>query len=80
MRDFEVRQVETKQVHNIDQASSLLFQENKHQFRVLHTNIRSLAKNFTQLQVFLSNFPDLFDSIILTVTWQLPNESLFSLT
>ena len=48
-------------------------------FRVFHTNIRSINKNFDEFRVVLSEVEDKFDIIVLSETWQIPDLSLYKL-
>lgn len=46
---------------------------------LFHTNIRSINKNFNELQVFLEKIDVAFDVIALTETWNISNHNYFSL-
>lgn len=70
--------------HNIDNINNLCltvsnFSENKSMFNLFHSNIRSLSKNFDELQVMLSECKFNFDVIILSETWRIENVDCFNL-
>lgn len=46
---------------------------------IFHVNIRSIAKNLDELNVFLHQFERKFDIIVLTETFKLPDITLFAL-
>lgn len=48
-------------------------------FSLIHFNISSIAKHFDELLVFLNEFKDYFDCIVLTETWEIKNKNLFNI-
>lgn len=48
-------------------------------FSILQQNIRSIAKNFDEMKIFLSQFDNHFDIIILTETWQIFDTNFFQI-
>lgn len=47
--------------------------------KVCQQNVRSISKNFEKLEVFLNQFKEPFDCIILTETWKIQNKHFFDL-
>lgn len=48
-------------------------------FNLLHSNIRSINKNFEELEIYLKCFDSIFDVIILSETWNVQNTDQFNL-
>lgn len=48
-------------------------------FKLFHTNIRSISKNFDELKVYLDQFETKFHCIILTETYNAIDELYFSI-
>lgn len=47
--------------------------------RILHLNIRSISKNYKELDVLLETFDKKPDLVICTETWEFVNTGFFSL-
>ena len=79
INNFKVKTIETKNATTIEECK-LLLQVQDQTFSLFHSNIRSLGKNFLELQVLLEYFKDFsFDCIVLTETWQLHGLDLLNI-
>lgn len=81
VRDYNVHQTDTFVTENIHDCQTHL-DLNKSEsdiFSIFHNNIRSISKNFDELQVYLSNFLYCFDCIVLSETWKIENINNFKL-
>lgn len=81
IRDFDVFEVQTLEAETIGHLKEIF---NNHSsvssFRIFHSNIRSVQKNFSGLEAVVGQFEDyFFDLIVLTETWQIKNIDLFNL-
>lgn len=76
VRDYKPLQKQTKIINPVADAKHL-FKDTI--FSVFHNNIRSVSKNFQELEVFLSSYDNCFDCICLTETWKIDNINYFSL-
>lgn len=69
IRNYTHSEVETRIVDNVTAYNSEYLNQ-KDYIRLFHTNIRSVAKNFDELRVFLCQFFQPFQIIILTETFK----------
>lgn len=80
IRDFETEIIQTYILQDHYELNEVLLVNGKSKnFNIFHNNIRSINKNFDELQIFLSNITTNIDCIVLTETWNIPNPELFSL-
>lgn len=80
IQTFTVNSIKTENVGSAQEARSILqINNNFSNFKLIHFNIRSVLKNFQELEIFLHQFDSKFDCIILTETWQVPNLNLIHL-
>lgn len=80
IRNFEISKIETETVANSTQGNEILkINNNFLNFKILSSNIRSLAKHFEELEIFLSHFNEPFDCIVLTETWNIENINLYKI-
>lgn len=74
MHDLENENIITEVVYDLnDLTHKVSINVNNSPFRILHTNIRSIAKNFDELQIILTECNLNLDFIILTETWNVDN-------
>jgi len=78
IKDFDLDEIKTIEIDSVDRAIQCLG-KNYNNFSIFHTNIRSVSRNFAELEVLLQRFGDLFDVIVLTETWQIPYTDLYKL-
>lgn len=75
--NFEISKIHTETVESVTQGNEILkINNNFLNFKVLNNNIRSLAKNIEDFEIFLSHFEERFDCIVLTETWKIGNINL----
>lgn len=77
IRDFKNNLLETVVFDKVQDCENIMNKELK--FSILHVNIRSMAKNFEQLEVLLHQFRTDFDCLVLTETWQIAGIDIFKL-
>lgn len=77
IRDFSENEIFTFEMVNSSDVNKFL-NKNKN-FTIFHTNIRSIQKNFGQLEVTLDEFESVFDIIVLSETWRIGNDDLFNI-
>lgn len=76
IRDYKNRTIETTLVDNICNYNDI--QSNlPNNFKVFHVNIRSIYKNYDELCIFLSQFKEKFDVIVLSETFQIYDKNIF---
>lgn len=74
MNDIENENIATDVVYNLDDLKyKISVNAYNSSFRILHTNIRSIAKNFDEFQIIISESNLNLDFIILTETWNVDN-------
>ena len=80
LRDYETPEVLTS-VCSVVEYNELIFKHAHFQkdFSLLHNNIRSIAKNFNKLSVFLSILDIHYDCIVLTETWNVGDLGFFEI-
>lgn len=76
IRNYNNNPIETYTVRDINEFNTLnvIAQQN---FKIFHMNIRSISKNIDELSVFLEQFEQDFDVIILSETFQILDLNLF---
>lgn len=80
IRNFNAKSVNTEVVLTASDANSVFEVNNNYtNLKLIHFNVRSAMKNFIQIEVFLDQFTEKFDCIILTETWHVPNVNLVQL-
>lgn len=80
IRDFHVENYNTYELEADNYAILDKNNISNGNLSIFHTNIRSIAKNFDELQVFLSQFNESFDIIVLTETWKIIDINLYQIT
>lgn len=83
IRDYDNPAVDTKIFRNVSEYEELKSIKKKLlevDFSILHNNIRSISKNFDEFCVFLTQFSNDFDCIVLSETWNIPDISCFQIT
>lgn len=79
IKDFTFNDIKTEHVANFIESNYVFsINNNTTNFKLFHTNIRSVRKNFEELQTNLSQHID-FECIILTETFILDNPDLYYL-
>lgn len=68
--------VETFIVNNTEYNS--IAANNNNSLKIFHNNIRSIAKNGDELDIFLTQFSHSFDVLILTETWRIHNINMYN--
>lgn len=77
IRDHHVEVINAELIKNVDDYNNNnVLIEN---LKIFHLNIRSVKKNIDQLNIFLKQFREQFDLIILTETWNIQNTDLFKI-
>lgn len=76
IRDYDNQPVNSIKIYSADMFKN---QINQNDFKLFHTNIRSLAKNIDDLIVLLDNLSVEFDLIILTETRKLYDHTIFKI-
>lgn len=80
IRNFTVTNIKTETVHSAQETKVVLeVNNNYNNFKLVHFNIRSVMKNFSEIEIFLKQFDTKFDCIILTETWQVLNVNMIQL-
>lgn len=82
VRDFDSNEVYTIEADGISQAKNFLTNDAKNisSFKIFHSNIRSVQKHFSELEVVTHQFGcDFFDIIALTETWTVNSPEFFNL-
>lgn len=79
IQNFKVNSVETHQTHNLNSCNLLFEVANTDDLKILHSNIRSISKNFDEFKILLSGLNYEFDIIVFTETWKVNCTSLFNL-
>lgn len=77
IREFTVSDVDTLTARDIDECNECMRVKNG--LNVFHTNIRSVAKNFDELQMCLEQFTGSFQIIVLTETFQVEDTKPYQL-
>lgn len=78
--DYKNKNKKTIIVSDITQYKKVTdFQNTIHSFSILQQNIRSIAKNFDNMTIFLNQLDHDFDVIILTETWHIADKKFFNL-
>lgn len=68
--------------YDIENSKNYLLNNNSsdvNSFYLMHTNIRSLAKNYESLELFVNAYKNLYDVIILSETFNITNKENFCL-
>lgn len=74
MQELENENIATEIVYNLDALKhKISFNVKNSPFRIFHTNIRSIAKNFDELQIIVADSNLSLDLIILSETWNIDN-------
>lgn len=69
IRDFNVEKIRNFVLENADQAKQVLKVNSCHcNFKIIHNNIRSIAKNLDEFIIFLEELDSSIDCIVLTET------------
>lgn len=80
IRDFEPTKVETFTLDSTFQTNEVLkINRNSQNFKLVHNNIRSMAKNLDEFKIFLTQFEFEFDCIVFTETRKIADCSVFNL-
>lgn len=80
IRDFEVKEIETEVLESTREINEVLsINSNLENFKVCHLNIRSIQKNFEELEILLEELSHKFEIIALTETWKIENIELYKL-
>lgn len=75
--EFTASEVDTLVANDIDECNECM--SVKDGLNVFHTNIRSVAKNLDELQVFLNQFVHSFQIVVLTETFQVEDTKPYKL-
>ncbi|KAJ8969391.1 hypothetical protein NQ314_001790 [Rhamnusium bicolor] len=69
IREFQYPKILTEEVDSMQQCNEV-FKINKSasNFKIMHSNIRSIHKNLDELKILLSQVTEYFDCIVLTET------------
>lgn len=80
IRDCDYLPYDTHEIFNAVELNNLLESRKNTtpNLKIFQQNIRSLARNRDQLEVYLSQFDFTFDCIILTETWKIHDLSLYN--
>lgn len=78
IRDYLNNSIDTVICNSTDEYAVSLSETNK-DFSILHTNIRSILKNFDEFLVFISAIKRSFDIIVLSETWKVQQVDLFEI-
>lgn len=80
IRNYRIKNIYTEVLENINEVNEVLsINGNFVNFKIIHLNIRSIQKNFEELEAFLSEFTSEFECIALSETWKIENIQLFQL-
>lgn len=79
IRDYKAINIDTFSTSDQLECKSMLNKTKNETFSVFHKNIRSLGKNFDELQVMLEGFDYCFDCIVLSETWRILNLNQYKL-
>lgn len=77
IRDYETYVYETHVINDIEECKNILKQNKIQKFNIFHNNIRSLTKNFDELNIIRNEFGNNLDCIILTETFKIYDINLF---
>lgn len=78
IRDFTFADINTRTVDSVDEFNNQ-FRALQNNFKIFHMNIRSIHENLNELLVFLKQFANDFDVLVLTETFKICDVSLYSL-
>lgn len=80
IRDFTVSEIKTESVLTCNECDQVVkINEETPNFKVLHSNIRSIKKNLNEFECYLNQFSYKPDCIILTETWQIQDLTLHNI-
>ncbi|KAJ8979456.1 hypothetical protein NQ317_006770 [Molorchus minor] len=80
IRDFKVKTIRTEELETTDELNKIIsVNANYENLKVLHLNIRSIQKNFEELEILLYEISHEIDIILLTETWKIENPELYKL-
>lgn len=78
IRDYQYTHIKTIET-NIDNLDNLVKHNPDDYFKIFHVNIRSISKNFDELNILLDSLKTKFDIIVLSETWQIKDIDVFHL-
>lgn len=79
IRDFKIPFIETKTAESILDCREIIKKGPETSFTLMNNNIRSIAKNFDELNLLLHSFNYCLDCLILTETFKLYNTDIFNI-
>ena len=77
IRDYNYTPIETYIVNNRSEYRALSV-DNNINFKIFHNNIRSISKNFDEMNIFLEGLNEQFDVLVFTECWKVLNTNLFN--
>lgn len=79
IRDYHYSPVQTNNVNNYVEYCNRIKKNAGQDLRLIHLNIRSIAKNIDELKVFLHQFESKYDIIVLSETFKIYDINLFNI-
>lgn len=81
IRDFKINSVPTFSLDSINECNAVLkINEEKLNFKILNTNIRSIGRNIEEFVVNLDRIGNDVDCLILTETWHIPDSHIYNIS
>lgn len=78
--DFNIEGIETFTLDSPNEVNTVLtINNNFENLKILHNNIRSIAKNLDEFRIYLQQFAFDFDCIIFTETWRIHDTNIFNI-
>lgn len=78
IKNYENTSIDTKIINNLQDFMRMKIKL-KENLKIFHMNIRSISKNLNELSIFLNQFSEQFDIIILSESWRIYDTSIYNL-
>lgn len=79
LRDFRVKTIKTHTAENSEDCRAIFSGGSKLDFKLLHTNIRSINKNIDEFRILLTDLNQDFQCIALSETWRIGITDLYNI-
>lgn len=80
IRDFNVEGIETFKLDNVKECNTVLnINNHTENLKILHSNIRSIAKNLDEFKIYIQQFDFNFDCIVFSETWRVYDTTIYNM-